>query len=137
MQRSAAILADWDRTYLKSLGHLGGEHRELRESEILREDGYAFAIGQFGAVSLLRVESQTGALAFRRILRTDAPVLLAFMRWIRRNDLGALLLGEVRHIGKKISSAACAQLTPPAQCSGGGGLPPSLQMQAQVLELDV
>ena len=50
MQRSA-ILADWDRTYLKSLGHLGGEHRELRESEILREDGYAFAIGQFGAVS--------------------------------------------------------------------------------------
>src|ERR1700758_5391100 len=43
----------------------------------------------------LRVESQTGALAFRRILRTDAPVLLAFMRWIRRNDLGALLLGEI------------------------------------------
>ena len=51
MQRSAAILADWDRTYLKSLGHLGGEYRELRESETLREDGYAFAIGQFGAVS--------------------------------------------------------------------------------------
>jgi hypothetical protein len=68
---------------------------------------------------------------------TDAPVLLAFMRWIRRNDLGALLLGEVRHIVKKISSAGRAQPTPPiAQCSGGGGLPPSLQMQAEVLELD-
>src|SRR5262249_59609280 len=39
---------------------------------------------------------------------------------------------------KKISSARGAQPTPPiAQCSGGGGLPPSLQMQAEVLELDV
>jgi len=39
---------------------------------------------------------------------------------------------------RKISSAGRAQPTPPiAQCSGGGGLPPSLQMQAEVLELDV
>jgi hypothetical protein len=39
---------------------------------------------------------------------------------------------------KKISSAGRAQPTPTiAQCSGGGGLPPSLQMQAEVLELDV
>jgi hypothetical protein len=35
-------------------------------------------------------------------------------------------------------SAGSAQPTPPmAQCSGGGGRPPSLQMQAEVLELDV
>src|SRR5262249_13932706 len=35
---------------LKSLGHLGGKHRRLREGEIFRGDGYAFAIGQFGAI---------------------------------------------------------------------------------------
>src|SRR5262245_40093442 len=52
MQRSDAILADRDRTYLKSLGHLGGEHRELREGEMSGGDGNAFAIGQLGAVSL-------------------------------------------------------------------------------------
>jgi hypothetical protein len=37
--------------YLKSLGHLGGKHRELREGEMFRGNGYAFAIGQLGAVS--------------------------------------------------------------------------------------
>ena len=36
-----------------------------------------------------------------------------------------------------ISSAGRTQPTPPiAQCSGAGGVPPSLQMQAEVLELD-
>src|SRR5262249_7470504 len=45
-----AILADGVRTHLKSLGHLGGKHRRLREGEIFRGDGYAFAIGQFGAI---------------------------------------------------------------------------------------
>src|ERR1700747_3041507 len=61
----------------------------------------------------LRGAPQTGALAFRRILRTDAPVLLAFMRWIRRNDLGALLLDEVRHIVKKIHQPVARQPTHP------------------------
>src|SRR5215472_19278912 len=51
MQRSDAILADRDLTYLKSLGHLGGEHRELREGEMFGGDGDVFAIGQLGAVS--------------------------------------------------------------------------------------
>ena len=49
MPRSAAILAD--RVYLKSLGHFGGKHRELREGEMFGGDGNAFAIGQLGAVS--------------------------------------------------------------------------------------
>ena len=51
MPRGDAILAGRDRTYLKSLGHLGGEHRELREGEMLSEDGNAFAMSQLGAVS--------------------------------------------------------------------------------------
>src|SRR5262249_40446154 len=51
MQRSDAILADRDRTYLKSLGHLGREHWELREGEMFGGDGNAFAIGQLGTVS--------------------------------------------------------------------------------------
>src|SRR5215471_17423989 len=51
MPRSATILANRERTYLKSLGHLGGEHWELREGEMSRGDGYAFAIGHLDATS--------------------------------------------------------------------------------------
>jgi hypothetical protein len=50
--RSAAILADRVWIYLKSLGHFGGKHWELREGEMFGGDGYAFAVSQLGAVSL-------------------------------------------------------------------------------------
>ena len=48
------------------------------------------------------------------------------------------LVATINRPGSQISSAGRAQPTPPiAQCSWGGGLPPRLQMQAEVLELDV
>jgi hypothetical protein len=46
MQRSDAILADRDLTYPKSLGHLGGEHRELREGEMFGGGGNALLRSQ-------------------------------------------------------------------------------------------
>ena len=51
MQRGAAILTNRVLIYLKSLGHPGGEDRELREGEMSCGDGYALAIGQLGAAS--------------------------------------------------------------------------------------
>src|SRR5215472_16183589 len=54
------------------------------------------------------------------------------------NQINYTLNWLLRPAGSQISSAGRAQPTPPiAQCSGGGGLPPSLQMQAEVLELDI
>jgi len=66
------------------------------------------------------------------------PALPPFVR--PRQSQAAAVLDHPRTLAvfKKISSAGRAQPTPPiAQCSGGGGPPPSLQMQAEVLELDV
>src|SRR5262249_3456688 len=82
MPRSAAILADGVRIYLKSLGHLGGKHRELREGEMFRGNGYAFAIGQLGAISFdeflklhhcLSVDSRCLRKEGGRISRTAWP----------------------------------------------------------------
>ena len=70
MQFSSAVFANRVWTYLKSLGHLGRKHRELRESEMSRGNGYSFAIGQVGAVSfyefLKLLEFSNGPAAFRR-----------------------------------------------------------------------
>src|SRR5258708_30330355 len=96
------------------------------------------------SLPLCRASSKMSIMPSGATQRSDTKVLLS----LKRNTPGGSPF-ERRHVcpsqrvhskrqPKKISSAGRAQPTPTiAQCSGGGGLPPSLQMQAAVLELDV
>ena len=68
MPRSAAILADRVRIYLKSLGHFGGKQRELREGEMFGGDARR-APPTLGAALLGTARSWRGTFPFTHLAR--------------------------------------------------------------------